>query len=61
MLIDKMDPKGYILYRLYQGHMRYADGERVKVSTRRRSAFDPAVSPPALLTCFISFFPTSGP
>ena len=35
MLIDKMDPKGYILYRLYQGHMRYADGERVKVRARR--------------------------
>lgn len=31
MLIDKMDPKGYILYRLYQGHMRYHKGERVKV------------------------------
>lgn len=26
-----MDPQGLSLYKLYQGHMRFADGDRVKV------------------------------
>eukprot|EP00730_Choanoeca_flexa_P015373 TRINITY_DN7047_c0_g1_i1.p1 TRINITY_DN7047_c0_g1~~TRINITY_DN7047_c0_g1_i1.p1 ORF type:complete len:143 (+),score=29.24 TRINITY_DN7047_c0_g1_i1:384-812(+) len=30
MLIDKMDPQGMIMYRLYKDHMRLADGEPVK-------------------------------
>ena len=29
--MDKMDPRGYTMYRLYKDHMRYENGELIKV------------------------------
>jgi hypothetical protein len=57
LLIDKMDPQGFIMYRLYKDHMRYENGELIKASSHKvarvltRSKREPSAS---VLRTFVS-------
>jgi len=58
LLIDKMDPQGFIMYRLYKDHMRLENGEYIKVTDLYRLAFPSLALRCLALRCLVLPCPT---